>query len=79
MERYKMMAMQYKNKVPPITVAEAITIITVTPDAPNSLLSDWSSKYGVIPVKVTTTAKRMKHHPTKKQLQRAKQYQRRTQ
>jgi len=73
------MAMQHKNKVPPITLAESVSTITVTPDAPNNLLNDWSSKYGVNPERVTTTKHRMKNHPTKKQLQRAKQYQRRTQ
>ena len=70
---------QHKNKVPPITFAEAITTIVVTPDAPNNLLNDWGSKYDVAPLRITTSKYRMKNHPTKKQLQRAKKFQRRSQ
>jgi len=68
-----------QNKVPPIFLSEAISKITVTPDAPNNLLSDWASRHNVTPDVVVVTKKRMKSHPTKKQLQRAKQYHRRTQ
>lgn len=64
-------------RVPSSTFAELINAIVVTPDAPNGLLSEWSSKYNVTPLKVTTTNKVMTNKPTKKQLLRAKKYQRR--
>jgi len=73
------MTAQFKNKVAPITFAESITGIVVTPDAPNNLLSDWGSRYGVSAQRVGTTKKCMSTKPTKKQLQRSKQYQRRSQ
>jgi len=66
------------SKVQPSTFAELITSIVVTPDAPNNLISDWISKYSILPTHVGTTSKAMSNKPTKKQLLRAKKMQRRT-
>ena len=72
--------MHHKNIIQPITVAEVISAITVTPDAPHNFLDDLRSRHGVNmgTVVVTVTDKRMKQHPSKRQLERARQYQRRT-
>ena len=67
-----------QSKVQPSTFAELITSIVVTPDAPNNLISDWASKYNILPTHVGTTNKIMSNKPTKKQLLRAKQMQRRS-
>jgi hypothetical protein len=76
----------HKNNVPPITLAECIRSVTVTPDAPHNLLEDLRTKHGVNisqniregTVAVYTSSKKMKQHPSKRQLDRARQFQRRT-
>jgi hypothetical protein len=70
----------HKNStsVPPPTFAELITKIVVTPDAKNNLLDDWKRNHGVHPELVLVTKKVMKQYPSQRQLNRAKQYQRRT-
>jgi len=71
------MALQIKSN--PITFAEAITTIVVTPSTPGNLLNDWDAKYDVHPIRVTNSKKQLPVKPTKKQLKRAHQFQRRTQ
>lgn len=66
------------NNVPPPVFSELITKITITPDARNNLLDDWKRNHGVHPNLVLVTNKKMKQHPSQRQLNRAKQYQRRT-
>jgi len=75
--------MHHKNNVPPITFAEVISAVTVTPDAPHNFLDDLRTRHQVNvsehgTVAVFVTKKRMKQHPSKRQLDRARQYQRRT-
>jgi hypothetical protein len=72
-------APQYKNKVEPIVFAEAIKMITITASASNNLISDWISKYNIHPEFVKVSKETMENNPTRRQLQRAKPYQRRNQ
>ena len=72
-------APQYKNKVEPLLFSESISMITITASAPNNLLSDWISKYNIHPEFVKTSKEIMENNPTRRQLQRAKPYQRRNQ
>lgn len=60
-----------KPKMDPVTMAELLTKVVVTPDASNSLLSDLATKYNVQPEHVHTTKARMSQKMPKRALMRA--------
>jgi hypothetical protein len=55
-----------------------VKVVTVTPDAPHNYLDDLRARYNIHPERVGISKQRMKQHASKRQLERAKQYQRRT-
>jgi hypothetical protein len=74
-----MTLLPYKNKVEPIVLAELISKITTTPDAPNNMYKDWIARYNICPEKVYESSKSIQTNPSKRQLLRAKPFQRRSQ